>query len=116
MISNKQFIFSGEKYALHASFWENEMAHSKEPFILKGDLSCKSAIGDASESFTQSQPGRALLWRYAGERPMENYILWASAIAVVLSKYTGTNRVVFQTPLVNRNTEEPIWEKTVPVF
>lgn len=116
MISNKQFIFSGEKYALHASFWENEMAHSKEPFILKGDLSCKSAIGDASESFAQSQPGRALLWRYAGERPMENYILWASAIAVVLSKYTGTNRVVFQTPLVNRNTEEPIWEKTVPVF
>ncbi len=116
MIGNKQFIFSGEKYVPHTLFWEQEMANYFEPFQLKGDRLGKTEDGRASETILLDASTRAMLWRYAANRPLENFTIWASAVSMVLSRYTGNNNLAFLTPLENRIAGETQWESLVPVF
>lgn len=116
MMKNKQFIFSAEKYAAYASFWKKELAEQEEPFILKGDVLEPSEKGDQELSFVLPQSVGALLWKYAADRPMENFVLWLSALSIVLSRYTDRKDLTLLTPLLQKASKEQRWEEMVPLF
>ncbi len=115
MITNKQFIFSGDRFAGHLAFWKKELSEPGPPWTFRGDKNGSGSRVVERFCFELEQACARRLEAIAGNRPMERFTLFLTAAAVVISKYSGYPRVALATPLTRAGVSDVQWETFVPV-
>jgi amino acid adenylation domain-containing protein/non-ribosomal peptide synthase protein (TIGR01720 family) len=115
---NKQIIFSGREYYAHAAFWEEKFSSLPDTFRLQTAKPSGQPVlpGPGSFSFAVGKEQQSLMEKYAGEKDLETFMLMLTGFTLLFARYNDSGSVVINTPLININPVDEIWEGRVPLI
>jgi amino acid adenylation domain-containing protein/non-ribosomal peptide synthase protein (TIGR01720 family) len=118
-MNNHNIKFTGKEFAPYSKYWKEKISILSSPFHLKSAANTFVPISEKRMEVIQvnlKKEQQEIISKITSDSPLEVFIVLLSNFYILLSKYTNTNELIINTPLLNKGKRDKIYEPEISLI
>jgi len=118
-MTNRNIIFTGKEFSPYIKFWNEKISIINDPFKLKSSTNTFVPISTKrmeSISYQLEKEQQEIISEITHDRPLEVFIILLSSIYILLSKYSNTDEIIINSPLLNQGKIDTIYKSEISLI
>ncbi|MCP4350753.1 MAG: AMP-binding protein [Desulfobacterales bacterium] len=109
-------IFTGKEYTPYIEFWKDKLSILQDPFMLKNGRDASAGKTMESIKFSLEESHYEVISNLTRDRELEVFITLLSSCYILLSRYSGDNKIVINSPLYSKGKLDKIYEPGISLI
>jgi len=118
-MSNRNVIFTDKAFSPYKKFWSEQISIITNPYKLKSASNTFVPLSDKRLEtiyYTLQKEQQEIISNISQDRPLEVFIVLLSICNILLSKYSNTNEIIINSPLLNKGKLDNIFEPEISLI
>jgi len=117
-MSNRNVIFTGKEFSPFKNFWREKISIITTYKLKSATNTFVPISGKRMETihYNFKKEQQEIISKISQDRPIEVFIILLSSCNILLSKYSNTNEIIINSPLLNKGKLDNIYEPEISII